>query len=123
MLTYTAPNTLVRLSLISYEGMAQLLPMLLLGLLWRRLTLAGAVSGLVVGVAAVCALVFSGHDPVWGMNAGIVALALNLSVALVVSFSGPRDRDGRPDEEVLARDPHGDPRRGPLVKDDELVGS
>ena len=29
LLTYTAPNTLVRLSLISYEGMAQLVPMLL----------------------------------------------------------------------------------------------
>ncbi|MFJ6697933.1 sodium:solute symporter [Streptomyces sp. NPDC091272] len=119
VLTYTAPNTLVRLSLISYEGMAQLLPMLLLGLLWRKLTLAGALSGLVVGVGAVCALVFSGHDPVWGMNAGIVALALNLLVALVVSFSGPRERDERPDAEVLARDP----RPGPLVKGEESVAS
>ncbi|MFI5809092.1 sodium:solute symporter [Streptomyces sp. NPDC051561] len=117
VLTYTAPNTLVRLSLISYEGMAQLLPMVLLGLLWRKLTLAGAVSGLVVGVAAVCALVFSGHDPVGGMNAGIVALALNLLVALAVSFSGPRARDPRPDEEVLARDPLGDP----LAKDEAAV--
>ncbi|MGW7411395.1 sodium:solute symporter family protein [Streptomyces sp. NPDC054863] len=119
VLTYTAPNTLVRLSLISYEGMAQLLPMLLLGLVWRKLTLAGALSGLVVGVGAVCALVFSGHDPVWGMNAGILALALNLLVALTVSFRGPRDRDERPDDEVLARDP----QSGPLVKGDELVAS
>ncbi|MFF0743144.1 sodium:solute symporter [Streptomyces sp. NPDC004111] len=117
VLTYTAPNTLVRLSLISYEGMAQLLPMLLLGLLWRKLTLAGALSGLVVGVAAVCLLVFTGNDPVWGTNAGIVALALNLLVALAVSFGGPGERDERPDADVLARDPHGDP----LAKDGELV--
>ncbi|MCX5200966.1 sodium:solute symporter family protein [Streptomyces sp. NBC_00237] len=103
VLTYTAPNTLVRLSLISYEGMAQLLPMLLLGLLWRKLTLAGALSGLVVGVGVVCALVFTGNDPVWGTNAGIVALALNLLVALGVSYGGPRERDERPDSEVLAR--------------------
>jgi SSS family solute:Na+ symporter len=118
VLTYTAPHTLVRLSLISYEGMAQLLPMLLLGLVWRKLTLAGALSGLVAGVTAVCVLVFGGHDPVWGMNAGIVALALNLLVALVVSFSGPRERDGRPDSEVLARDPLPE---SPLAKDEALV--
>ncbi|WP_434590068.1 sodium:solute symporter family protein [Streptomyces sp. A5-4] len=105
LMTYTAPNTLVRLSLISYEGMAQLVPMLLLGLVWRRLTLAGAVSGLVVGVGVVCALVFSGNDPVWGTNAGIVALAGNLVVALGVSKYGPRDRDERSDAEVLASDP------------------
>ncbi|SDK67265.1 sodium:solute symporter family protein [Streptomyces indicus] len=105
IMTYTAPNTLVRLSLISYEGMAQLLPMLLLGLVWRRLTLVAAVSGLVVGVVIVCALVFTENDPVWGINAGLVALAANLAVALVVTFAGPKDRDVRPDREVLAKEP------------------
>ncbi|MFE7047570.1 sodium:solute symporter [Streptomyces californicus] len=105
LLTYTAPNTLVRLSLISYEGMAQLLPMVLLALVWRRLTFRGAFSGLVVGVAVVCALVFSGNDPVGGVNAGLVALAANLAVALAVTFAGGRDADPRPDAEVLAHDP------------------
>ncbi|MEW1719483.1 sodium:solute symporter family protein [Streptomyces sp. NPDC093109] len=104
-LTYGAPQTLVRLSLISYEGMAQLLPLLLLGLMWRRFTLAGGVSGLVVGVATVAALVFSGHDPVWGTNAGLVALAANLAVALAVTYAGKADAlDGRPDSDVLAHD-------------------
>ncbi|WP_329117753.1 sodium:solute symporter family protein [Streptomyces sp. NBC_01465] len=105
VMTYTAPNTLVRLSLISYEGMAQLLPMLLLGLVWRRLTLLAAGSGLVVGVAVVCSLVFTDRDPVWGVNAGIVALAANLAVALAVTYAGRPDRDPRPDSEVLASDP------------------
>jgi SSS family solute:Na+ symporter len=104
VLTYTVPNTLVRLSLISYEGMAQLVPMILLGLVWRRLTLWGALSGLAVGGVLVCALVFTEHDPVGGVNAGIVALAANLAVALAVSWLGPRPADERPDEEVLARD-------------------
>lgn len=90
LLTYTAPETLVRLSLISYEGMAQLVPMLLLGLVWRRLTLHAAVSGLVAGFTLVCVLVFGGHDPVCGMNAGIVGLAVNVAVALAVTWLGPR---------------------------------
>ncbi|MFG2997052.1 sodium:solute symporter [Streptomyces sp. NPDC048340] len=106
VMTYIAPNTLVRLSLVSYEGMAQLVPMLLLGLVWRRLTTAGALSGLLVGVGVVCALVFTGNDPAWGVNAGMVALAANLAVALAVTWLGPRETgDGRPDEQVLARDP------------------
>lgn len=103
VMTYAVPNTLVRLSLISYEGMAQLLPMLLLALVWRRLTLTGALSGLTVGVALVCALVFTDHDPVRGLNAGIVGLALNLVVAVAVTYAGPADRrDPRPDGDVLA---------------------
>lgn len=102
LLTYTAPDTLVRLSLISYEGMAQLVPMLLLGLVWRRLTVHAAVSGLVVGFVLVCVLVFGGHDPVRGVNAGLVGLVVNLAVALVVTWLGPRAKDGRPDAEVLA---------------------
>lgn len=112
LLTYTAPNTLVRLSLISYEGMAQLVPMLLLGLVWRRLTTCAAVSGLVAGFTLVCVLVFGGHDPVWGMNAGIVGLALNLAVTLAVTWLGPKEHDPRPDAEVLAVDEEF-PRTGP----------
>lgn len=105
ILTYATPNTLVRLSLISYEGMAQLVPMILLGLLWRKLTLWGALSGLVVGGALVCALVFTENDPVWGVNAGALALVANVAVALAVSWLGPTPADARPDEEVLASDP------------------
>ncbi|WP_299527816.1 sodium:solute symporter [uncultured Streptomyces sp.] len=104
LMTYTAPNTLVRLSLISYEGMAQLLPMVLLALVWRRLTFRGAFSGLVVGVATVCVLVFGGNDPVWGVNAGLVALGANLVVALAVTFATRPDTDPRSDEEILAHD-------------------
>ncbi|MFI1971721.1 sodium:solute symporter [Streptomyces cinnamoneus] len=115
VMTYTAPNTLVRLSLISYEGMAQLVPMILLGLVWRRLTLWGAVSGLVAGGALVCALVFTEHDPVGGANAGAVALGLNVAVALVVSWLGPKPVDARPDDEVLARDPGRDGSAGAVV--------
>lgn len=109
VMTYTVPNTLVRLSLISYEGMAQLLPMLLLGLMWRRLTALAAVSGLAVGVVLVCGLVFSGNDPVWGVNAGLVALAVNSAVTLLVTRFGPPEHDPRPDADILASDEDDDP--------------
>ncbi|MET7593584.1 sodium:solute symporter family protein [Streptomyces sp. NPDC005481] len=113
IMTYAAPNTLVRLSLISYEGMAQLVPMLLLGLVWRRFTLTAALSGLTAGGVLVCWLVFSGRDPVFGVNAGIVALAANLLVALTLAYArGGTPDDGRPDREVLALGPTDEPPAG-----------
>ena len=39
------PDALVRLSVLSYEGVAQLVPAVVGGLLWRRMTVAGAASG------------------------------------------------------------------------------
>ncbi|MFE9407598.1 sodium:solute symporter [Streptomyces sp. NPDC006704] len=109
LMTYTVPNTLVRLSLISYEGMAQLLPLLLLGLVWRRVTLVGGLAGLAVGVATVCGFVFTDHDPVWGVNAGIVALGVNLAVTLALSYAGPKGAEPV-GEDALARDPFDDVR-------------
>ena len=115
VMTYTAPNTLVRLSLISYEGMAQLLPLVLVGLVWRGMTLRGGVCGLGVGVGVVCALVFSGNDPLWGVNAGLLALVVNLAVAVSVSLLGRPDiGDDRSDEDVLALEEFTDAAVGPV---------
>ncbi|MFZ0214689.1 MAG: sodium:solute symporter family protein, partial [Candidatus Dormiibacterota bacterium] len=85
VLTFVAPSTLVRLSVISYEGIAQFAPIVLVGLLYRRMTTAGALSGLAVGVVVVCLLVFSGHDPLDGVNAGLIGLVLNAAVNFAVS--------------------------------------
>jgi SSS family solute:Na+ symporter len=90
-MTYVFPNALVRLSVLSYEGMAQLLPVVLLSLLWRRLSLVAAVSGLVVGIALDSVLVFTDRDPFHGVNAGLVALAANLLVAAAVTALRPAD--------------------------------
>lgn len=90
-MTYVFPNALVRLSVLSYEGLAQLLPVVLLSLLWRRLSLVAALSGLAVGVVLVFTLVFSDHDPLYGMNAGVVALAANLLTTAVVAWLRPAD--------------------------------
>ena len=39
------PDALVRLSVLSYEGIAQLVPAVVGGLLWRRMTVQGALAG------------------------------------------------------------------------------
>jgi solute:Na+ symporter, SSS family len=81
------PKLLVNLSVLSYEGIAQLLPAVLFGLYWRRLTTAGAAAGLVTGTAIVLGLHAAGRDPLWGVNGGLFALAANIVVATVVSLT------------------------------------
>src|SRR4051812_12505723 len=79
------PNALVRLSVLSYEGIAQLVPALVGGLLWRRMTVQGALAGLLVGEAIVVPLALTSHDPLLGVNVGLVGLVANVIVNVVVS--------------------------------------
>jgi SSS family solute:Na+ symporter len=84
------PEALVRLSVLSYEGMAQLAPLVILGLWWRDMTAKGAIAGLFSGTVVVVALVATGNDPALGINAGIVGLLVNLIVNVAVSLADRR---------------------------------
>ncbi|MBM3311504.1 MAG: sodium:solute symporter family protein [Candidatus Aminicenantes bacterium] len=84
------PNALVNLLLIGYDGVSQLFPAVVLSLVWKRTTKAGALAGVVTGIAVAAGLVFTKHDPVWGLNAGFVALAVNAAVTVAVSLLGKR---------------------------------
>jgi SSS family solute:Na+ symporter len=80
------PNALVNLLLIGYDGVSQFFPGVVLGLFWKRVSRAGVVCGLVAGIALVIFLVFGGHDPFLGLNAGFVALAANAAIVVGVSL-------------------------------------
>jgi SSS family solute:Na+ symporter len=88
-MTYLFPNVLVRLSVLSYEGLAQLLPLVVISLLWRRMSLAGGTAGMLVGILIVAVLVATGHDPWFGINAGAVGLVANLAVTGLASLIWP----------------------------------
>jgi len=79
------PDALVRLSVLSYEGIAQLVPAVVGGLLWRRMTVQGALAGLIVGEAIVVPLALSGNDPLLGVNVGLIGLVANALVNVAVS--------------------------------------
>jgi SSS family solute:Na+ symporter len=93
------PNTLVQLSVLSYEGLAQLVPTVLLALYWRRMPAAAAVAGMLVGLTVMTLLWATGNDPLNGINGGIIALAANLAVTVAVTLlrpdeGGPRAAGG-----------------------------
>ncbi|MFE3759498.1 sodium:solute symporter [Nocardia tengchongensis] len=96
------PKLLVNLSVVSYEGIAQLVPAVLLGLYWPRLTALGVGTGLVTGGAVVILLHATGHDPLIGINGGLVALTANLIVATTVSIlHPPAEADSSTDHAVV----------------------
>jgi SSS family solute:Na+ symporter len=82
-------TTLVSLLLLGYAGVTQFFPGVALGLFWKRVTMAGVFSGMIVGVACTAFLVLSKRDPFGGWNAGFIALCLNSAVALLVSVIKP----------------------------------
>ncbi len=87
-------TTLVALLLLGYAGVTQFFPGVVLGLFWRRVTMVGVFSGMLVGVAAVAFLVLSKRDPFMGLNAGFLALCANFVVAGVVSLLTPAQWNG-----------------------------
>jgi solute:Na+ symporter, SSS family len=87
-------QTLVNLLLFGYDGVAQFLPGVVLGLYWKRVTKPAVWSGIVAGVAIVGSLVLSKNDPFVGLNAGFVALCLNFTIVAAVSMVTPVERSG-----------------------------
>lgn len=91
LFTFISPSTLVQLSVLSYQGLAQLLPVVLLSLLWKRMSTSAAAAGLASGVVVVAALVLTGNDPWYGINAGLLGLVVNIAVNVAVSLWRPAD--------------------------------
>lgn len=80
-----APNMLVNLLLTGYSGITQFFPVVVLGLFWKKATRQGALAGLAVGEFLVFFLMLNHLDPVFGLNAGFVALLANSGVMAGVS--------------------------------------
>jgi SSS family solute:Na+ symporter len=85
------PNALVNLLLIGYDGVSQLFPAVVLALVWKRMTKTGAFAGIVTGIAVAAGLVFTRHDPLWGLNAGFIALVANALVTVAASLVSKRE--------------------------------
>jgi SSS family solute:Na+ symporter len=89
------PNALVNLLLIGYDGVTQFFPAILFGLFWKRVSTAAVWAGLTVGVGLVAFLVLGKQDPLWGLNAGFVALVANFAVTWLASLLVP-EKSSRP---------------------------
>lgn len=83
---------LLTLALVSYQGIVQLAPTLLLGVFWKRGNSAGAVAGMLSGfaTAAILQVVYPVSIP-WlgGLTSGVAALAVNTAVYVLCACLRP----------------------------------
>jgi solute:Na+ symporter, SSS family len=98
--TLKGGETIVALLLMGYSLVTQLFPALVLSLARRNFaTREGAAAGIIAGVATVAAVTLSGANfhkvpwlpgPIQDLNIGIVALAVNVIVLILVSMATRR---------------------------------
>jgi SSS family solute:Na+ symporter len=98
-------TTLVSLLLTGYAVVTQFFPGVLLGLYWKGVTARGVFAGMILGILTALSLMLSQHDPIYGLNAGCVALCLNIAVAVSVSLAFPARTVALTERIVHDRDP------------------
>ncbi|MDE2906024.1 MAG: sodium:solute symporter family protein, partial [Acidobacteriota bacterium] len=77
---------------IKMEILAQVAPLFVLGVTWRRLTTAAAASGMLAGCAIYAGLLLAGLPTVWNVHAGVVGLGVNVAMCVTVTlFAGRLD--------------------------------
>ena len=84
ILQLVAPKLLVALLLMSYSGMVQFFPGVVLGLKWRKVTKAGVTAGLIAGVITVILTTYVWTNPLQ-IHSGIWGLIVNFIVTILVS--------------------------------------
>jgi SSS family solute:Na+ symporter len=82
-------STLVSLLLTGYAMVTQCFPGVLLGLYWRRAAAPAVFTGMVIGVLTAVLLMSTHLDPLFGLNAGFVALCINFLVTVAASLAAP----------------------------------
>jgi len=81
----TAKATLVDLLLIAYSGITQFFPGIVFALVWKRATARAVGTGIICGVLVVAAFAYYKVDSLFGVNAGLFALAINTFVCVLLS--------------------------------------
>ena len=72
-------TTLWGLTEIRMEILAQVAPLFVLGVAWRRLTTPAVVTGLAAGCLTYGGLLLAGQPEVWNVHAGVIALGVNVA--------------------------------------------
>ena len=93
-LTIGASSSLVEIGLRAYAAIGMLAPGVLLAFLWRRANAIGVLAGMIAGYVALlhpaAQALWDQHLPGW--DRGLVAMGVNMAVALVVGAITGRDR-------------------------------
>jgi SSS family solute:Na+ symporter len=89
LIAWKPPATLVEIFTLKFEVLIQVAPAFLLGLYWKGLSKTGVLLGMLSGAVLAGVMTFSGVKTFYGWHGGVLGLALNLVVSIVLSFVFP----------------------------------
>jgi SSS family solute:Na+ symporter len=89
LIAWKPPATLIEIFTLKFEVLIQVAPAFLLGLYWKGLSKTGVLWGMIAGAVLAGAMTFTGVKTWHGWHGGVLGLALNLVVAVVLSFIFP----------------------------------
>ena len=86
------PGSLVGIGLVAFGGFAQLTPLLLVSLYWKRTTTAGMVTALIASEGFYMGSKFIPGIPTsyWGWDSSMIAIVIGTGLVLLVSSFGSR---------------------------------
>ena len=86
------PN-LYTIALIAYEGITQVVPVIIFSLYWKRSNKRGALlgftAGLIIAIVVAMLIIIYGQSFVW--TGGVIGLAVNVIIHVICGFVCPKD--------------------------------
>jgi SSS family solute:Na+ symporter len=89
VLWFFAKTTLVDILLLVYNGMSQIFPAVVFGLVWNRVNAWAVGAGIITGEAVAVSLLHATSGP-WGVNTGLCALCVNVVVCVLIALCSPQ---------------------------------
>ncbi|MEU6697047.1 sodium:solute symporter family protein [Pseudonocardia sp. NPDC046786] len=90
-IAWNPPGTLFSIFVLKFELIVQLAPVFILGLYWKRMTAGPTFWGMLVGALVAGGATLIGWGPFYGVPAGLVGLAANVTIVVIGSLLLTRD--------------------------------
>lgn len=85
IIAWNPPGTLYEIFVLKFEILIQVAPAFLLGLYWKKLSKTAVLCGMLTGAVIASGMTFAGVSTVYGLHGGVLGLAINFVVCILIS--------------------------------------
>jgi len=93
IIAWKPPATLFEIFVLKFEILIQVAPAFLLGLYWKKLNKNGVLLGMIIGAVVASGMTFAGVKTFHGVHGGVIGLAINMAVCILISLAVPSSKD------------------------------
>lgn len=101
IIAWNPPGTLFEIFVLKFEILIQVAPAFLLGLYWKRLNKNGVLLGMITGAVIASGMTFAGVKTFHGIHGGVIGLAINIAICILVSLAMPASKEEESKAEEL----------------------